>query len=126
MSSSTSERVVANLRAQLALLEAKNAALRGADGDGVQGGRKVDGDGVNTGALRCPHCAARLVTKKAALVEKIDFPLAVPAHDEKWSETRYNWWWRLADYNDCDQMAMSYYHDTPHGKQRYAMCPECM
>ena len=40
--------------------------------EGVLGGRVVDGHGVNVGALRCPRCAARLVSKKATLVERCE------------------------------------------------------
>jgi hypothetical protein len=66
------------------------------------------------------------VSKKATLEEKDDLPLPVPGHGGTWDVTRYKWWWRLADHNDFDQCAMSHYHETPHGKMRYAMCPECM
>jgi len=113
------------------------------------GGRRVDKNGVNAGALRCPRCMARLVSKKAMLVERNGdvklaggdgaggedkhgvaetggLPLAVPQPDGTWQETRYRWWWRLADHNDFDNVAMSHFHETPNGKQRYPLCPECM
>ena len=106
---------------------------------GVRGGRLVDGEGVNEGALRCPRCATRLVSKKATLVERAGaeasegepgqpaagLPLAVPLPDGTWQEARYRWWWRLADHNDFDNVAMSHFHATPHGRQRYPLCPEC-
>jgi len=106
---------------------------------GVRGGRRVDGAGVNEGALRCPRCATRLVSKKATLVDRAGaevsegepgqpaagLPLAVPLPDGTWQEARYHWWWRLADHNDFDNVAMSHFHATPHGRQRYPLCPEC-
>ena len=94
--------------------------------EGVQGGRRVDDDGVNAGTLRCPRCATRLVSRKAALVAKCGgMPLAAPRPDGSWSEARYEWWWRLADHNDFDNVAMSHFQETPHGKQRFPLCPEC-
>ena len=110
----------------MSVLPTENEALVAAvDNSGLQGGRLVDAEGVNVGALRCPRCTARLVTKKALLVEKEE-TLAVPASAETWDESQHSWWWRLVDHTDFDQCAMSHYHETPHGKVRYAMCPECM
>jgi hypothetical protein len=149
----TKEDCVARLLEFKAALDAKDRAGAGAGADGeaqgahgaaaagVQGGRRVDGDGVNAGALRCPRCTARLVSRKATLVERAGgsaggepggeqpaegLPLAVPLPDGTWEETRHRWWWRLADHNDFDNVAMSHFHDTPHGRQRYPLCPECM
>ena len=77
------------------------AAGRHVGGDA--GGRRVDGDGVNAGALRCPRCTARLLSRKATLVERAEgtaggepggeqpaegLPLAVPLPDGAWEETR--------------------------------------
>lgn len=102
---------------------------------GVPGGRLVGGDGINLGALRCPRCTARLVSKKATLVEK-EVTLHQPWPDaqreaknaagDMWDEKKYSWWWRLVDHTDFDQCAVSHFHDTPRGKLRYMMCPECM
>jgi hypothetical protein len=111
----TKEDCVARLLEFKAALDAKDRAGAGAGADGeaqgahgaaaagVQGGRRVDGDGVNAGALRCPRCTARLVSRKATLVERAGgtaggepggeqpaegLPLAVPLPDGTWEETR--------------------------------------
>jgi DNA-directed RNA polymerase subunit RPC12/RpoP len=55
-------------------------------------------------------------------------PLATPTGPGGcWAETRYRWWWRLADHNDFDAVGMSAVHATPaDGSVRYPLCPECL
>ena len=57
--------------------------------------------------------------------ERVGIPLVVPRPDFAVDETTHRWWWRLADHNDFDNVGMSCYHDTPHGRKRYPLCPEC-